>query len=111
MIEPIQILLVLFVLFALSRAVLRFNGKEISGKQFLFWLFIWIFAIIAIAVPRTITFLSELFGIGRPADLMLYVAIVLLFYLIFRMYVSIEAVEEDITKIIRELAIKKVKKK
>jgi hypothetical protein len=111
MIEPIQILLILFVLFALSRAYLRFREGKIRPLEFVFWLVVWIAAIVAIAAPRTVGYVSSAFGIGRPADLILYVAVILLFYLIFRVYVAIEGMQEDITKVVREVAIKKAKKK
>ncbi len=111
MIEPIQLILILFVLFALSRAYLRYEEGKIRTGEFVFWVVIWVSAIIAIIWPRTVGYLSQTFGIGRPADLILYVALILLFYLIFRAYVALDSIEEEITKIVREVAIKKGKKK
>ncbi|MBN2420928.1 DUF2304 family protein [Candidatus Woesearchaeota archaeon] len=109
--EIIQYLLVLFVLFALSRAYLRFKERKIKIKEFIFWLLVWVFAIITVLVPSTAGNLSKILGIGRPADLIIYLAIILLFYLIFRAYVFIDSVEEKITKIVREVAIQRKKKK
>lgn len=109
--EIIQIILTLFVLFAISRAYLRLKDKQIRLSEFFFWMAIWIGAMVSILSPSTIGYVSQTFGIGRPADLILYVAVILLFYLIFRLYVSIDGIKEDMTKIIRELAIKKGKKK
>ncbi|HME87540.1 MAG TPA: DUF2304 family protein [Candidatus Nanoarchaeia archaeon] len=109
--EIIQVLLIAFVLFALSRAYLRYKEGQIKTGEFAFWIIIWVTAIIAISVPRTVGVLSQTFGIGRPADLIVYVAVTLLFYLIFRMYVALDRVEEKITKVVREVAIQRVKKK
>ena len=39
-------------------------------------------------------------------DLVVYIAVGLAFYLIFRLFVHIERIERDITKIIRHVALK-----
>ena len=111
MIEPIQIILILFILFALSRAWLRYKDGHISAAEFAFWLIVWVSAITAIISPRTVGFFSNYLGIGRPADLITYVAILVMFYLIFRIYVALDGIEQTITKVVREVAIKKEKKK
>lgn len=111
MIQPIQVILILFVLFALSRAWLRYNEGKIKPIEFVFWLIIWLGAIIVIAVPESISFISRILGIGRPADLILYVAILLLFYLNFRSYVAIDGVEQKISTVVREIALTRSKKK
>ena len=111
MIEPIQVILVIFVLFALSRAYLRYKESKINRKELAFWFVVWIAAIIAIVSPRTIRFFSDYLGIGRPADLIVYVAVILLFYLVFRIYVALDDIEHTITKLVREIAIGREKKK
>ncbi|MBU1854341.1 MAG: DUF2304 domain-containing protein, partial [Nanoarchaeota archaeon] len=55
--------------------------------------------------------LSGFFGIGRPIDVVIYASIIVLFYLIFRMYVKIESMEQNITKVVREVTINNPKKK
>lgn len=109
--EPIQIILAVFALFALSRAYLRYAEGKIKAAEFIFWIMIWASAMIAALSPKTVSFFSNSIGIGRPADLIMYVAIILLFYLIFRSYVMIDEMDQKMTKIVRELAINKQKKK
>jgi hypothetical protein len=111
MIQPIQIILIVFVLFALSRAYLRYKEGKIKKGEFFFWFIVWIAAIIAIALPESLRFLSDYLGIGRPVDLIIYVAIILLFYLCFRLYVALDNVEQSITKVVREVAIKEKRQK
>jgi small membrane protein len=105
MIEPIQIVFILFALFGL-----RYSEGQIKSKEFAFWLVLWVAAIVAIAIPRTVSYISNTFGIGRPADLVIYVAVILLFYMVFRMYVAIDNIEQKITTVVREVAIKRKKK-
>jgi len=109
--EPIQILAVLFALFAYSRTILRFKDKKITIKEFFFWTVIWIAVIVVGIVPGIMSGLTVFLGIGRPIDIIVYASIIVLFYLIFRLYVRIEEMEQNITKVVREVAIKKQKKK
>ena len=109
--EPIQIILVIFVFFALSRAYLRYSEGKIKAAEFAFWIVIWVSAIAATLSPKIVGFFSNLIGIGRPADLIIYIAIILLFYLVFRSYVMIDEIDQKMTKIVRELAIGRQKKK
>ena len=109
--EPVRIILILFALFALSRAVLRFKDKAININEFVFWAVVWIGGGIAIAIPGIVGQISRLSGIGRPADLVIYVTVILLFYLTFRSYVAIDKLEQKLTHVVREVAIKKAKKK
>ena len=55
--------------------------------------------------------LSSILGIARGADLIVYVSVVLLFYLIFRLYVKMEKIEQDVTKVVRKIAIDETVKK
>lgn len=108
---PIQIILIIFALFALSRAWLQFKEGRIKKRELAAWLVLWLVTIIVVALPDTAGYLSGFLGIGRPVDLIVYLAIALLFYLNFRQYVAIDAIDQKITKAVREVAIHKAKKK
>ena len=110
MISVLDVIIILFALFAFSRAVLRFRDKAISIKEFLFWTVIWVAVILLVFLKDRLGFLTQLGLGGRPLDIIIYVSIVLIFYLMFRLYVKIDAAEQNITKIVREMAIKKKKK-
>jgi len=108
--QIIQIIGILFALFAYSRTSLRFKDKRITAKEFLFWTIVWVGVIIVAIIPGVMSGLSRFLGIGRPIDIIVYASIIILFYLIFRIYVKIEDVEQNITKIVRETAIRRKKK-
>lgn len=109
--EIIQLIIILFALFALSRAILRFKDRKISISELIFWGIIWGAVIVLAIIPGVIMSLSQFLGIGRPVDLVVYLSIILLFYLIFRLYVKTESVEQEITRIVREISLKGGKKK
>ena len=107
MISIVQILAVVFAFFALSRAFLRFRGREISIGEFVFWSVTWIVLILLAVFPEYTFLLSRKIGIQRGVDIFVYGGIMLLFYMLFRMYVRVEKMEQSLTKIVRELAKKK----
>ena len=107
---PIQLLLLVFVLFAASRAYLRFQGGSIHFGGLIFWFTIWGAALIAIFLPEQTTELARRMGIGRGADVVIYVSIALLFYLVFRLHVYLEDLRRQVSSLIREVALKEVVK-
>lgn len=101
-----QILAILFVLFACWRVINKFRRKELKISEFLMWLIFWLAVGIAFIIPESLTTLANLLGIGRGADLVLYVAVVVVFYLMFRIFVRLEKMEKNITKVVRDKALK-----
>ncbi len=110
MISAIHVIIFIFALFALSRAVLRRRERAISVFEFLFWMFVWTVLLVVIFIPDVTTIISRWWGIGRGIDSILYVSIIALFYLIFRLYVKQDAHQQAMTKLVRYHAIANAKK-
>lgn len=108
---PIQLILSLFLLFAVSRVYFRFKEGTISLGNFLFWIGLWVLAIFSIFNPEFTNYWANLLGVGRGADVLIYISIALIFYLIFRTNVMIENLREEISKVVREVALKEKTKK
>ena len=106
-----QVLVVVFVLFVVSRAVLRLKDNEITMGEFIFWILMWGIIAFVVFVPSVTSDISKVLGIGRGADFIIYISLLLLFYLVFRTYVKIEKVEQDITTIVREMSLREHRKK
>ncbi|MEK6938487.1 MAG: DUF2304 family protein [Nanoarchaeota archaeon] len=102
--EIIQILVIIFALFAFSRSILRVKDKEITLPEFAFWSAIWLGVMIIALLPEVMELLSRPLGIGRGVDIIIYISIILLFYLVFRIYVKAEINRQEITKLVREVA-------
>ena len=107
----LQVIIILFALFAMSRAFLRFKDTKLSLGEFCFWMLIWVVVVIGVLQPSIVTPLSSFLGIGRGVDLVVYISVVLLFYLLFRVYVRITSMERSITQLVRSQAINTVKKR
>ncbi len=108
-ITPLQIVVVLFALFALSRVIFRLKESNITKKEAFFWSLVWIALIIVVFLPGVAGFIAGILGIGRAIDVVVYAAIIVLFYLIFRIYVRLEKIDHEITTIVRKIAIRKRK--
>jgi len=109
MLTIIHIIAVIFVTFAASRALLRAKDKKISIGELLFWLAVWSGLIIVVFFPGFISYIAQIVGIGRGIDVIIYTSIGLLFYLIFRLYVKLEEMDHNITKVVREISLQKKK--
>ena len=101
----IQVVFLVFLFFALSRVILRFRGGSISFSEFLFWSGVFIIAIFGVFVPQEISRFANILGIGRGVDLITYASIIVLFYLVFRLYVLLEGVRHEITELVRKIAL------
>ena len=103
--QIIQVIIIIFALFALSRVFLRFKDNKLTKNEFMFWVFVWLAVIIIAIIPSITTALSQQLGIGRGMDLIVYISIIVLFYLIFRVYVKTEHIEKEITMVVRKVAL------
>ncbi|MDO8669179.1 MAG: DUF2304 family protein [Candidatus Buchananbacteria bacterium] len=103
---PIQFILVIIIILAVLRLLYQLKNKNIGLSQFFMWLVIWLIAIVIIWQPKITTYLAALVGIGRGVDLAIYISIIVIFYLMFRLLIRIEKIEKDITKIVRSEALK-----
>lgn len=106
----IQIFIIIFALFAITRAVFQFKKGTLTIAWLLFWSLFWVATGFVAIMPQTTDVVAQFFGVGRGADAVIYVALIGLFFLVFRMYVHIEAVEGEITQLVRKLALEDVKK-
>ena|SRR3989338_10450971 len=111
MFTTIQILLLAIIIFAISRVVLRAKEKVISTQAAIFWAFVWLGALIGVAMPQTTTRLASVFGVGRGVDVIVYISLALLLYITFRMFVMIEDLRHEITDLVRQIALQNSPKK
>jgi hypothetical protein len=106
----LQVLGAMFALFAVSRVVLRYKDKSINAFELIFWSAMWLSVVAVALFPSIFTTLSIFLGIGRGVDTLLYGGMILLFYLLFRLYVRVEEQKKEITALVREIAMEKKKK-
>ena len=107
MLTAMKIIFIIFSLFAFSRVFVNIKDKNLRGKEAFFWLIFWGVAIIILLYPGVSTIISEFLGIDRGVDLITYSGLILLAYMIFRLYAKQTKTEKNITKIVRTIAIRR----
>jgi small membrane protein len=104
-----QISAFILLAFALTATiVLRFRRRA-SFRVAFAWSLLWIGAAVAIAKPQITVRVAHLLGIARGADLVFYLAILGMFIGFFAVYVRFRRIESDMTRIVRELALRSPK--
>ena len=102
----IQFLIIAFALFVIIGIISAFKKGDISLKGLIFWLGLWIIISIIVLLPQTTNFLAKILGVGRGTDVAIYFSIILLFYLVFRIFIKLEKIKSDITTIVKEITLK-----
>jgi len=95
----------MFSLFAISRIILRAKDKKIKKTNALLWIVVFGAILVLSLMPKAMSIISKIFGVQRGVDLFIYISIILLFYLSFKVYMILETLNQDITKCVREIAI------
>ncbi|OGF21173.1 hypothetical protein A2316_03495 [Candidatus Falkowbacteria bacterium RIFOXYB2_FULL_38_15] len=103
----IQYFLIFLVLAIVYRTFSRWKQGSLALKKFIFWLCFWAIACVVVLKPESTDFVANILGVGRGADMVVYLSIILLFYIVFQTTIKIEKIERNITKIVREMAIQK----
>ncbi|MFH0857870.1 MAG: DUF2304 domain-containing protein [Candidatus Magasanikbacteria bacterium] len=106
-----QILFGIFALFAIISVLQKWKKQMISLSGSFFWILFWLGSMTVVLWPEIVQFFADTLAIGRGSDLVLYVAVAMLFYLGFRLHVKIEGVNKELTKVARRLALDEVEKK
>ncbi|MBZ5857454.1 DUF2304 domain-containing protein [Flavihumibacter profundi] len=99
----IQIVLITGVLFILVYFIQRLQKAVISV---LFMVLLSGLAVLFILQPELTNTIAHKIGVGRGADLVFYISILLFWYFILRLYARIRKLEETVTTLIRQEAIK-----
>lgn len=103
----LKMITALFVFFAISRTYLRFKDRSLGVISFVLWSVIWLLALVFVFDPNLSNIIAKTAGLGRGADAAFLLSIVMLFYLIFRLYVKIDTIDKHLTTLVIELSKEK----
>lgn len=103
-----QILALVIILFFLSRLFKQKKKKQIAGNEFIFWLSFWGLGALAVILLKPLDSLVKSLGFSSSAiNYLLYLAILTLFYLIFKLRLKISKLDKDLTDLVSRLSINK----
>lgn len=103
-----KLFLVIFALFALSKTVNQYRHKRVSLHWCAIWTCFWVIVIVVAFLPQTTDIVARYVGVERGADLLVYLAVVLLSYGFYRALVNNARHDREITELVRRLAITEV---
>lgn len=102
---PFQILISALVVNFIIRVINKKNEDILKPVEFFGWNFLWVLVLLVLWWPGTLSLAANVFGIGRGVDLAIYLALMLLFFMIFRLYVKLDRQQQEITILTRKIAI------
>ena len=100
-----QIIILLASIGFVGRALVRCAKKQISIWLFLLWTALWAGVVVVALYPILINRLADWVGVGRGVDLMIYLALGIIVYILFRQQVRLGKQEKDLAKIVQVKAI------
>lgn len=105
-----QLLLVVTALLIIRKTWLQYRSEQVS----LYWLVIGVVLFGAMAVvslfPQSTDRIAAVVGIGRGADLIVYIAVVCLSYGVYRLIARQMVLTREVTALAREIAIMRAEK-
>jgi small membrane protein len=101
-----QIIALVIIIFFIVRLFWQKKKDLIVFNEFIFWLCFWLLSGTAIIFIKNIDkLLTDLGFSSSGINVLFYLAVILLFYLVFKSRIRLERIERDLTKIIREIAL------
>lgn len=104
----IQFVLIVSLALALYMTWRRAKQGVISWREALGWSALWVVAGAVILLPQTTTTVANFFGVGRGVDFVLYASVVTLFFLVFKIFLSLDRLERRLTDVVRKDALKEL---
>ena len=103
-----RIILAVIVVVAVAKALGRYQQDQMSLRRFIAWTCLWGVALIVGMMPQSWDYFSRLLGVETAANFFFFFSILFLVFLVFNMYVRIDHLHKDLTKLVRELALKEM---
>ncbi|KKS63720.1 hypothetical protein A3E45_01220 [Candidatus Daviesbacteria bacterium RIFCSPHIGHO2_12_FULL_43_11] len=105
-----QLLLSTIIIFIIYKTAVSFRHGNLSRNFTSIWLLLWISVLFFIFEQNTLIRAAHFLGISRGVDLVIYLAVILTFYLIYKIFFTLNQINQKVTEIIREMAVKNPKK-
>jgi hypothetical protein len=105
--KPIQPILVLFLLVIAGVYFLRLRNKTYDR---LIVLLIFLVGVVLVMMPDLSADIAHIVGVGRGADLLLYLGLLGLSFICLLLYSKLRELEEALTRLVRTIAIAEARK-
>jgi hypothetical protein len=106
--HAIQIVLICFAVFAMSRVLLRHRRGMMRLLHVEMWLLFWVCVVVVTLRPGISDWLATRLGVGRGVDTAIYLALLMIFYLLFRSFGKVEDLDRQLTRVVRANALREM---
>ena len=103
--SPIQIIFLVIIFLIIAKTLQKYRMNSITVREFFLWTVFWLIGAVLVIFPDALQTIANFVGIGRGADLLIYLSLIILFFGLFDILVRLERIERDITKIVRKRAL------
>lgn len=103
----IQIIGILFGLFMIYYVFLHRKRKELTIKEYLFWIFLWILFIILTLFPGLLKPIVTSIGFARTMDFFIVAGFMFLMGSLFYIYLLVRGNQKRLEEIVRKISFEK----
>ena len=98
-------IILIFCLSGFAVFLIRSRGLRSRAWSLLLLCVLIGLGVVAVVAPELTTVVANAVGVGRGADLLIYLLIVTLFFVILMMFARIRTLQDQITRLAREMSI------
>ena len=100
-----SILVPIISIIAIVWFLFRYLSEKNSLLTVILWVLFWIIVSLFAIFPDFSNAFAKLFGITRGLDFIIIIVFAVLVYTIFKLYTKIDKLEDDVNKIVKEVAL------
>jgi hypothetical protein len=103
-----QFIALIIILYFVAKQTMLYRNQQIVKSEYIFWLIFWLFVSVAILSLQRIDQLVASLGFSASGiSVLTELAVAVLFYFIFRLRLRIAKLDQDVTRLVEALALKK----
>jgi hypothetical protein len=108
---PQQIIAIIIIAFFALKLFGQKKKNQIGGNEFALWLVFWGLALLAIIFIKQLDALVAHFGFsGSGINFLIYLAVLMLFYFIFRLRLNFAKLDRQLTDLTRQITFQEKEK-
>lgn len=107
----IQAILTIIIIGLLIRGVVVLRKRQLSLYVSMAWALLWLAALIVVLWPDLTSQIAVAVGIGRGADLVVYVSVLTIFGILFKILVHFDSIDQRITHLAQSMALRDYERK
>lgn len=100
-----QIFLVVFSVLAMARTIRQYKVRQVSRYWLGLMLIVWTGVALVAILPKWTDIVASAVGVGRGADLLVYIAIIVLLWSHYRLMIRQHVISQELTALVRHQAI------